>query len=76
MEDLAEQAAELLETPMMKMEFSALLQMKLKISKHVATDVIECAKALEMIEENYFRDPNDKMRHGKLLSRTPLNNHN
>ena len=76
LEDLAEQAAELLETPMMKMEFSALLQMKLKISKHVATDVIECAKALEMIEENYFRDPNDKMRHGKLLSRTPLNNHN
>ena len=61
---------------MMKMELGALLQMELKIAKYVTTGVVECVRALEMIEGNYFRDPNDKMRHGKLLSRKPLNNHN
>ena len=70
--DQAVEAAELIEKPIQRTEFVAVLQMKLKVSRNRAREIIDCAKSLGIVDEEYFVDPDNKARHAKMLRRNPV----
>ena len=70
--DQAVEAAELIEKPIQRTEFVAVLQMKLKVSRNRAREIIDCAKSLGIVAEEYFVDPDNRTRHAKMLRRNPV----
>lgn len=65
----AEEAACLLGNPMPKTEFVSLVQVKLKTTRNHARDIVECAKAVGLIEERMENDPDNRKRNLKMLCR-------
>ena len=65
--DEVETALQLLDQPMLRGEFISVLKVNMGASRNHAREIIDAAISTHRVREQYFRDANDRTRHGKML---------